>query len=145
LILIFFLTNYWPDRAGMALERLQQCFYGGVPELHHLIVWSRHGLLAVGWEGHRADPVAIALKASFHVALPRMNIVTRRFSGNSALLSSIVRMLFNVTAWGLEGFSGQTPTPLNPPASTHQNFIDFPKLVENSKNFAEYKEDSDYW
>jgi hypothetical protein len=44
----------------------------------------------------------------------------------------------------VEGFTGQTPTPLNRPASPHQNFIDFSKLQENSKNLAEYKEYFDY-
>jgi hypothetical protein len=44
----------------------------------------------------------------------------------------------------LEGFTGQTPTPLNRPASPHQNFINFLKLLENYKNLAKYKEYSDY-
>jgi hypothetical protein len=44
----------------------------------------------------------------------------------------------------LEGFTSQTPTPLNRPASSHQNSIDFSKLLEKSKNFAEFEEYSDY-
>jgi hypothetical protein len=44
----------------------------------------------------------------------------------------------------IEGFTGQTPIPLNRPVSPHQNFIDFSKFLENSKNFAEYEEYSDY-
>jgi hypothetical protein len=44
----------------------------------------------------------------------------------------------------LEGFTSQTPTPLNRPASPHQNSIDFSKLLEKSKNFAEFEEYSGY-
>jgi hypothetical protein len=44
----------------------------------------------------------------------------------------------------VEGFTGQTPKPLNRPPSPHQNFIDFSKLSENSKNFTKYKEGSNY-
>jgi hypothetical protein len=41
----------------------------------------------------------------------------------------------------VEGFTGQTPKPLNRPPSPHQNFIDFSKLSENSKNFTKYKDE----
>jgi hypothetical protein len=44
----------------------------------------------------------------------------------------------------VEGFTSQTPKPLNRPPSPYQNFIDFSKLSENSKNFTDYKEYSNY-
>jgi hypothetical protein len=40
----------------------------------------------------------------------------------------------------LEGFTSQTPTPLNRPPiplSEHQNFVDFSNCLENSQNFSE--------
>jgi hypothetical protein len=39
----------------------------------------------------------------------------------------------------LEGFSTQTPTPLNRPRQPHQNFDDFSKSLEKSKNFIYYE------
>jgi hypothetical protein len=44
----------------------------------------------------------------------------------------------------LEGFTTQTPTPLNPPRQPHQNFDDFSKSLEKSKNFIYYERYSNY-
>jgi hypothetical protein len=44
----------------------------------------------------------------------------------------------------IEGHTGQTPKPLNRPASPYQNSFDFSKWLGSSKNFAEYKEHSNY-
>ena len=48
------------------------------------------------------------------------------------------------TQIGLEGLTTQTPTPLNRPRQPHQNFDDFLKSLEKSKNFIYYKEYSNY-
>jgi hypothetical protein len=42
----------------------------------------------------------------------------------------------------MEGFTGHTPEPLD--CLPHQNFFDLSKLPENSKNFRNYEECSDY-
>jgi hypothetical protein len=44
----------------------------------------------------------------------------------------------------LAGFTGQPPTPLNRPRQPHQNFDDFSKSLENSKNFPYYEEQLNY-
>jgi hypothetical protein len=41
----------------------------------------------------------------------------------------------------IEGFTSQTPKPLNHPLvplSEHQKFMDFSKCLENSQNFSGY-------
>jgi hypothetical protein len=44
----------------------------------------------------------------------------------------------------LEAFTGQTPKLFNRPTLPYQNFIDFSKLVENSKNLTKYEEYANY-
>jgi hypothetical protein len=41
-------------------------------------------------------------------------------------------------------FTTQTPTPLKRPSQPHQNFDDFSKSLEKSKNFIYYEEYSNY-
>ncbi len=84
--------------------------------------------------------IKISLPAARHANLRK---VAARF-GTWPACYKIFTVRCDVISRYVEGFTRQPPKPLNHPRQPHQNFLDFSKSLEKSKNFPDYRESSKY-